>query len=672
MSNAPPGFDWESIISAGDYTLDSNGYVLNSVRLYYWQVIVAGILAFAMAWGIGANDVANAFATSVGAGALTLPMACVIAAVMEFTGAVLLGGSVTSTVRKSIIKTDIFDPNEGGANNGPDMLMTGFLVALLSATIWLILATFFSLPVSTTHSIIGSLIGVGLAYRGSSAVVWWPAKGGFGERMKGVVGVILSWIISPVLSAIFAVLFFLIVRTAVLRRKDPYRNGLWFIPGFYGFAVFIAVFFVIYKGDGRFDIADTLGTGVAVGIAFGFAVAAVLLTAIVIVPLIKKSVERWEERELQKKKDMDAEGDRDVADSKGTGEKNVAGILNKVGIHIQLDEELSDDVVRMHDVVEKFDPKAERLFTWVQVFTAAVDSFAHGANDVANAIAPFVSVFQLYWHHGRISEPLRDSDETFEEDVSKTIDGISVEVSEGDQLWDHKPLCGEFEDTPYYACADKPVFPYKAVAPDESEKTFPILDKSGTKTGSGSCYPRCYPRNAYGYDDIKQEVPIWILAMGGAGIVAGLAMWGYRIILAIGVKLTKLTPSRGFSIEIGAAITVLIASQVGLPVSTTHCQVGATMGVGLVEGKAGSVNWKQFFFICVGWVFTLVFTGFVSAIIYLIVTYSPSNFGDQKDLDSGNFALGYCPGERLFVWDENNSSFRGVICSGIDLDNELL
>lgn len=661
---APSNFNWGDIINATSYNLLEEGYAVHSVRQYYWQVVVGGILAFGMAWGIGANDVANAFATSVGAGSLSLPMACVIAAVMEFVGAVLLGGSVTSTVRKGIIQGGIFDPNKGGANNGPEMLMTGFLIALLSATIWLVLATFLALPVSTTHSIIGALIGVGLAYGGGDAVNWWPGGDGFEAKMKGVVGVILSWIISPVLSGIFAVLFFLIVRHSILRRQDPYRNGKLFIPIFYGFALTMAIFFIIYKGDGRFDLEDKLGLGRSLGIAFGAGAVFAIISAVVLVPFADKYVQRWEEREAAKLKSPEE------ATEIKEEEKDVGGILSKVGIHLKLDEELSEDVIRMHDVVEKFDPKTERLFTWVQIFTAAVDSFAHGANDVANAIAPFTSVYQLYWHNGVLSEPLKDSGEVFASNgnitVTKGSESESVSVSEGDPLWDHEPFCGTFNDTPYYACAENPRYPYTQVSPDEAV-TFPILAENASSIGSGSCYETCYSRNAFDYDEVKQDVPIWILAMGGAGIVLGLAMWGYRIILAIGVKLTKLTPSRGFSIEIGAAITVLVASDVGLPVSTTHCQVGATMGVGLVEGKANSVNWKQFFFICVGWVFTVVFTGILSAILYLVVTYSPSNFGEQGLVSESNFALGYCPGDRMFVYDVPNDGFRGVRCSGDEL-----
>ncbi|CDF34368.1 unnamed protein product [Chondrus crispus] len=462
-----------------------------------------------MAWGIGANDVANAFATSVGAGSLSLKWACVIAAVMEFLGAFLMGGSVTDTVRKKIIDTDVFDPvSDEGAANGPELLMTGFLVALLASTTWLIIATYLSLPVSTTHSVIGSLIGVGLAFRGGSAVVWISEGSGF-SKLKGVVGVVLSWVISPVLSAVFAIIMFLLVRTLVLRRPEPFKAGLMFMPLFYGFTIAVTIFFIIYKGDKRFSLSKKLSVGVAIGIAIGGGAVIAILSWFLIVPLAKKNVD--------------------------------------------------EDVVRMHGNVEVFDLKTERLFSWIQVFTAAFDAFAHGANDVANAIAPFSSIYQLYRNNGQIS---------------------------------------------------------------------------------------------------KQPVPLWILALGGVGIVAGLAMWGYRIIIAIGVKLTKLTPARGFSIEIGAAITVIIASRIGLPVSTTHCQVGATMGVGLIEFKKSTVNWKQFLFICIGWVFTVIFTGFLSAGLFATLTYSPSNFRvPQGDLN-------YCPGNRLFQFNEESNEFQGIGCSG--------
>lgn len=632
--------------------------VVRSVELYLWMVVVGGILAFAMAWGIGANDVANAFATSVGAGSLSLKWACVIAAVMEFAGALLMGGNVTSTVRKSIIDGDVFDPNNPkGAANGPELLMLGFFISLISATGWLILATYLALPVSTTHSIVGSLIGVGLAYRGGSAVIWWPSdRNGFG-KLKGVGGVIMSWVISPVLSAFFAVIAFLIVRTIVLRREDSYKMGLIFMPVFYGFTVALAIFFIIYKGDKRFSLAEDLGAGPAVGIALGSGVVVGILSYFILLPLAKRYITRWEKHEEDKRKNPE------IAKKEAAKEQKLDDALAKIGVRVNIKEELDDDVVRMHQSVETFDPKTEQLFTWVQIFTAAFDAFAHGANDVANAIAPFASILSIY-QGNPVSGP-----KTSDFGSSGTYQGgdqTGDDFEEGDERPDHEAFCGkDAEDTTFYRCIDSPNFPFlQTNAAEAQSKSFSQYDSDGQLVSSSpTCYSKCNPRQYTKYGPVKQDVPLWILALGGVGIVLGLAMWGYKIILAIGVKLTKLTPSRGFTIEIGAAITVLIASRIGLPVSTTHCQVGATMGVGLVEFKASTVNWKQFLFICIGWVFTVIFTGLVSAILFLVIANSPQTF----PIDSND--IRYCPGQQLFRFNQETNSFQGIGCSGFQLDN---
>lgn len=651
MASPSLNFDWP-LQQPGPYAV-GDAIQINSVSNYYWIVVVGGILAFAMAWGIGANDVANAFATSVGAGSLNLKWACVIAAVMEFTGALLLGGNVSDTVRKKIIDPDVFDPNQqNGALNGPEILMTGFLVALMAATIWLVIATYLSLPVSTTHSIIGALVGVGIAYRGKDTVNWWEGDD-FKKKLKGVVGVILSWLISPLLSAIFAVLFFVIVRTLVLRRKDPVRNGLIFMPLFYGFAVALAVFFIIYKGDSRFDIAEELGVGPCIGIALGTGLGVAIVSAFTIVPLAKRHLARWDARQKE------AQENPEAAAKKAEKSKKVDDALRKVGVNVSIAEELEDDVIRIHESAEPFDERAEQLFTWIQIFTAAFDSFAHGANDVANAIAPFASIYQLHRNHGVISGPETAEFESDGRFTGGERGGDSFE--EGDDLPNHAAFCGKDAGTEYFQCSSTPAFPFlQPTSEDAENRTFDQYDDSGNLEGNGVCHTGCNRGSYSSFDSLKQEVPLWILAMGGAGIVLGLAMWGYRIILAIGVKLTKLTPSRGFSIEIGAAITVLIASQIGIPVSTTHCQVGATMGVGLVEGKKSTVNWKQFLFICLGWVFTVVFTGLVSAVIFLVITRSPQNFSATAS------RLTYCPGQRLFVYDQSSNQFRGISCAGVD------
>lgn len=628
-----------------------------STDSYRWIVILGGILAFAMAWGIGANDVANAFATSVGSGALSLKWACIIAAFCEMGGAVLLGNNVTDTVRKKIIDPDVFDPAKGGNANGPELLMTAFLCALIAATTWLIIATYMELPVSTTHSIIGALIGTALVFRGPSAVIWISSGSGL-AKLKGVVGVVLSWFISPVLSAFFALSLFFVVRTTVMRSKDPVRNGYIFLPFFYAFTVMIACFFIIYKGSPRLGLSKKLNLLQAAGISVGAGAVVGILSYFIVLPAAKKWIAKWEETELEKEKNPEAFAEKEAKAAK------VDGALSKVGINLQMDKNLDDEVLQMHENTEKFDPKAEKLFTWLQIFTSAFDSFAHGANDVANAVAPFASIYQLYRNGGEITVPKEGE---FEDEVKLTggpldglkTDGDVVELTKGnaDAAFDidGDVFCGTEGGDNYFTCVQN--FPNTIVSEEEAVK-FPLYNAKGELQDTpADCYKSCAPGNNTSYTSDKKSVELWILALGGAGIVLGLAMWGYRIISAIGQKLTKLTPSRGFCIEVGAAITVIIASRIGLPVSTTHCQVGATMGVGLAEFKTNTVNFKQFAFICFGWVFTVVFTGLLSSAIFALLTNTPSTYNNDNDLN-------FCPGERLFTYDEELDQFRGIGCGG--------
>lgn len=660
-------FPWPQVVdnvtNNATFTV-GEAYEVNSVRNYLWMVIVSGIFAFSFAWGIGANDVANAFATSVAAGSLSLRWACAIAAVFEFLGAFLMGGFVTDTVRKKVVQPTVFDPvatnDDGlriGAFNGPELAMTAFLIALFAASTWLVTATYFSLPVSTTHSIIGALVGIGIAYRGGGAVIWISDGSGLG-KLEGLVGLVLSWVLSPVLSAIIAVIFFLIVRTLVLRRSNPYKSGLLFMPFFFGVAIALAAFFIIYKGDKRFSLSDKLSIGESFGVAFGIGAATALISWVVIVPLAKRRVENWEQRQLEKLRNPE------LAKEEAAREQKLNNILKKVGVNVSINEELGEDVIRMHESVEKFDPKTEQLFTWIQVFTAAFDSFAHGSNDVANAIAPFASVLHLYQNYGLISVPNIDN---FEQSGMFTGGRLDEQrFSVGDPVPNHESYCGEFNGDSYFSCSATGRFPDVSVSMEEDgARSFSIYDKYGNNMDGGAqiCYSSCRPSSFSSYSTQKQPVPLWILAMGGAGIVLGLAMWGYRIIVIMGVKLTKLTPSRGFSIEIGAAITVLIASRIGIPVSTTHCQVGATMGVGMVEFKASTVNWKQFVYFCLGWVVTVVFTGILAAVFFLVIAYSPQVFSESQE------QLRYCPGSRLF-WLDADSTFHGISCSGVLRQND--
>eukprot|EP00951_Prasinocladus_malaysianus_P021554 scaffold178316_cov41-Prasinocladus_malaysianus.AAC.2 len=230
---------------------------------YLWIVVCGAFLSFFVAYGIvgmfdfhricasrrkygrlkiqnRANDVANAFGSSVGSKAITIKQALVIAGIFEFLGAVLLGANVTKTVRKGIADYTAFV-------DAPELYMYGMLCVLLSTGIWLILASYYELPVSTTHSTVGGVIGFAVCAGGGSAVLWYAPSDTF-PYVKGVASIVLSWVLSPLLSGIFSVILFLAVRTFVLRSQNSYARSWWVFPVLVFVTVLINAFFIIYKG----------------------------------------------------------------------------------------------------------------------------------------------------------------------------------------------------------------------------------------------------------------------------------------------------------------------------------------------------------------------------------------------------------------------------------------
>ncbi len=410
-------------------------------------VLILGIIAaFYMAWNIGANDVANAMGTSVGSGALTLAGAVVIAGIFEFAGATLVGSHVTETIRKGILEVSLFQPGSPLlGDDGPTILMLGMVAALLAAGVWLQIATSFGLPVSTTHSIVGAVIGFALVAVGKSAIAW------------DTVGTIaVSWVISPLLGGLIAASMFVFVTRYVLRSDRPIEATMRIGPHLIALVSFILVLSFIYKALKNVVAEPT----------WWF----VLLTA--------------------------------------TATAAVGWVLGRAWLRSS----------RPGDPDDPFD-YVERVFAKLQIVTAAFVAFAHGANDVANAVAPVAAVVQVA-RYGNL--------------------------------------------------------------PDEV------------------------------------PVPLWILVLGGVGIVIGLATWGYKVIATVGRKITELTPSRGFSAEFGAATTVLIASRLGMPVSTTHTLVGAVIGVGLARGLA-ALDLRVVGKIVNSWLVTLPVGAALSAFFFLIL-----------------------------------------------------
>ena len=487
--------------------------------MYVWIVIVGGLFSFFAAMGIGANDAANAFATSVGSKALTIRQAVVLAAIFETAGAVLMGNHVTDTIRKGIADYKCFEDQ-------PDILMYGCMWVTLSVGLWLFLASYWEMPVSTTHSCVGGMIGMALVLGGSDCVIWYKSMPTF-PYIGGVSGIVISWFISPVLSGIISSAIFALTRITVLRKEFSSSRINWFYPTLIGSTMTINAFYITYKGAKGLGL-DQTPIGIAFGVAFGIGGFFTLIT----IPLVPK-IKKWVKTRFETVPEVELGSISEQIKNK------------KTTLNIKDDNELNR-VISLHEDAEQFDEKTEEVFKYLQIFTAICDSFSHGANDVANAIGPFVAVYAIHTSGCELA--------------SKTS-------MEGD---------------------------------------------------------------AY-----------WILGMGGIGIAVGLLIYGRKITYAIGEKLCKITHSRGVAIELSSALVIITGSRLKIPLSTTHCQIGATVGVGILENPktCSGVNCKVLLRTAVGWIVTCFVVGGTTALFAAQGVYSPTMKGWGGSSTSCNSTL---------------------------------
>ena len=397
----------------------------------------AGAIAFYMAWSIGSNDVANSMATAVGAKAITFKQAVVIAGVLNVLGAVLVGKGVTDTVRKGILDTAQFNNYGGDPLQNP--LLLGFIASLLAAAIWVTLSTWKEMPISTTHSIIGALMGFGLIAGGTSVVQWT------------VVGkVVASWMLSPVFGCVLAFLTFKIIVKTIFSKDNPVEAAKIVGPILIGFTAMLISSSLFLKTELKNKINVTETEGMIISL-----VVAVIVT------------------------------------------------ISMFLVFRKIKAKSSEDYATV-----------ESIFRKLQIGTSCYVAFAHGANDVANAIGPVAGII---------------------------------------------PLAG-----------------------------IPLTD----------------------------DMVIGILTLGGVGIAVGCLTWGRRVMKTVGTRITSLTNTRGFSVDFGAATTVLVASKLGMPISTSHTVVGAVIGVGLARGLE-AVNLNVIKKIVASWLLTLPVAAGTSIIIFL-------------------------------------------------------
>jgi len=376
---------------------------------------MAALFGAYMAMNIGANDVANNVGPAVGAGALSIGGAIIIASIFEAGGALLAGGDVVGTIKKGIIDPVAFAGD-------PMLFIYAMAAALLAAALWLTLATMLKAPVSTTHSIVGGVMGAGIA-AGGFAIVSWGTMG----------KIAASWVISPVLGGLIAAGFLYIIKSGILHKEDKLAAAKKIVPILVSVMAWAFLTYLTLKGFKHIwkDVLDILPflpetKKPTIGVAATFGLIGAIVTYLLVKPRINTKI-----------------------------------------------ASLANDRAAINT-----------LFTIPLIFAAAMLSFAHGANDVANAVGPLAAIFDAV--------------------TNATISA-------------------------------------------------------------------------------KAAIPLWVMVTGGLGISIGLALFGPRLIKTVGTEITDLDPMRAFSIMMAAAITVVIASQLGLPVSSTHIAVGGVFGVGFLR-----------------------------------------------------------------------------------------
>jgi phosphate/sulfate permease len=461
--------------------------------------ILVLLVGFYMAWNIGANDVSNAMGTSVGSGALTLRHAVLVAAVLEFCGAFFVGANVSETMQRGLIDTDIFLTQ-------PIILILGMCAALLGTSLWLQVASYFGWPVSTTHAIVGAILGFGALAGGFEAIQW------------GEIGSIaLSWVLSPLLSALISYFIFSILQRKILFAMNPTEATKRLMPLliFIVFATFSLS--LIFNGLENIHLTVTfpeaLGISLLVGL-LGSGVSYLLVRRIKTPETNASPLPLHAPQNVVSLEKAIKHLQRVHLASFNETQSRISHVLEEV-------KDLSQKLRKETSFPERASEykTVEKMFVYLQILSACFVAFSHGANDVANAIGPVAAVLDTI-KNGVISD----------------------------------------------------------VAP----------------------------------------IPLWLLAFGGVGIVIGLATWGWRVIETIGKKITELTPTRGFCAEFGAATTILLASKLGLPISTTHCLVGAVLGVGFARGIR-ALNLSTLKDVVLSWIVTIPASGLMTILLFYVL-----------------------------------------------------
>ncbi|XP_068995341.1 sodium-dependent phosphate transporter 1-A [Embiotoca jacksoni] len=605
---------------------------------YLWLLVVGFIIAFILAFSVGANDVANSFGTAVGSGVVTLRQACILATVFETVGSVLLGAKVSETIRKGIIDVQMYNGSE-------HVLMAGSISAMFGSAVWQLAASFLKLPISGTHCIVGATIGFSMVARGHQGVKWM-------ELLR----IVASWFLSPMLSGIMSGILFYFVRKFILNKADPVPNGLRALPIFYAITMGINIFSIMFAGAPLlgFDRVPWWGT---LCISLGCAIITALVVWFVVCPRLRKKIKREAAAAPRGTPLMEKNSSKPALPEQPstppdpqpeTPPADSQKVAFKLGGSEEADLDNNDIETKDLDITNGLNGHVGPMMI--------TDPHSGRSHTIHKDSGLYKDLLHKL-HMAKVGDCIGDSDteeRPMRRNNSYTSYTMAIYGIQGEAKY--KEVDGELQRrsrVDSYSSYNSAVTSGSAVqdgtVTEENARGL-TLEEDELEVDQPAVsllfqflqiLTACFGSFAHGGNDVSNAIgplvalwllyesgsvvsntptPIWLLLYGGVGICAGLWVWGRRVIQTMGKDLTPITPSSGFSIELASAITVVVASNIGLPVSTTHCKVGSVVAVGWLRSRK-SVDWHLFRNIFIAWFVTVPISGLISAAIMALFIY---------------------------------------------------
>ncbi|KAH3917192.1 phosphate transporter [Parastagonospora nodorum] len=574
------------------------------LQKYSWILALTTIAFIFSSASNGANDVANSYATSVAARTLKMWQAGILACFTEFLGAVALGSKVTSTIKSGVFGPDKFAP-------APATFMLVMGCAEVGSATFLTIATFYGMPVSTTQTVVGALAGAGIAAQ--TPLKWAWSSGSLSQ-------IAASWAIAPLIAAGISAALFLTVKYAVLERKDPLKWGLRLIPWYLAFTAGMLALFILDELPNAPSFEE-MGAGKVSGIILGVSVGVLAISYIFFVPYFHRRLIKNDARMRVWHIPLGPLLYRENPPVywPGKGDMVVTDYYAKSSVDTTDNDMEKADLKKAQDNSTIINPKdtAGSEHGSSSAVEANSNDGLHARNP-QSALAAHVIVAkpepEERWLHPVKHLPFYSPKKIGNWAKYLFLQGVARDVVT------QKNLGAVHARAIVYDNKTEHLWTYAQVA---SAMMMSIAHGSNDVANAVGPWVASYNTYESGEVTSKADTPIWILVI--AGLLLGIGFWiyGFNVMRSLGNKITQVSPTRGFAMELGAAITVLLASRLGLPVSTTQCLTGATIGVALCNFDIRAVNWKQIAFIFSSWIITLPSAGLIAGLLMVMALNTP-------------------------------------------------